>query len=133
MRNQKSANALPIFTQKNVQTHLVIQWKPVLYYHMLVIYDVQRTTKIDGMGPFTPPPPLGSSEDSITYVDMLQNYTVLFHCSLQDNQIPDTFLFCFWFLIHTLRSRYSRQPRDPKLEKLKSIIISEKYTIAEHE
>ena len=55
-RNQKSANALPIFTQKNVQTLLVIQWKPVLYYHMLVIYDVQRTTKIDGMGPFTPPP-----------------------------------------------------------------------------
>ena len=46
-------NALPNFTQKNVQPMWLYQSMKISFrYHRLLIYDIKRTTKIDGMGPF---------------------------------------------------------------------------------
>ena len=47
----KQANALPNFTEGNVQP-CGYTMKKSSRYHRLLISDVKRTTKIDSMGPF---------------------------------------------------------------------------------
>ena len=49
----KYTNALLIYTQKNMQPLCLINTMKISsVYHLLLIYDVNRTTKIYGMGPF---------------------------------------------------------------------------------